>query len=59
MLNRREWMQGMAAGTGGALGLSLLSDRLLAAPTSGNPLKRIVFFLQNKVLIRLPVFPPE
>ncbi len=53
MLNRRRMLQGMAAGAGAAVGLSLAPDRLLASPTfaaragSGGP-KRIVFFLQNQ-----------
>jgi hypothetical protein len=52
MLNRRNMLQGMAAGAG-ALGVSLLPKALLAAPTSESPAanggpKRIVFFLQNQ-----------
>jgi len=52
MLNRRNMLQGMAAGAG-ALGVSLLPQALLAAPTSESPAanggpKRIVFFLQNQ-----------
>jgi hypothetical protein len=52
MLNRRNMLQGMAAGAG-ALGVSLLPQALRAAPgsessaASGGP-KRIVFFLQNQ-----------
>ena len=53
MLNRRKMLQGVAAGTGAALGLSLSPQHLLASPASkslagsGGP-KRIVFFLQNQ-----------
>lgn len=49
MLNRREMLQGIAAGSGAALGLSLLPERVIASPatSSGTP-KRIVFFLQNQ-----------
>lgn len=48
MLNRRNLLQSVAAGTGATLGLSLLPGSLLASPaTSGAP-KRIVFFLQNQ-----------
>ncbi|MEL6897346.1 MAG: hypothetical protein AAFP90_14685, partial [Planctomycetota bacterium] len=49
MLNRRSLLQGIAAGTGAALGLSLSSRPLLAASggSSGAP-RRIVFFLQNQ-----------
>jgi hypothetical protein len=52
MLNRRNMLQGMAAGAG-ALGVSLLPQALRAAPgsessaASGGP-KRIIFFLQNQ-----------
>jgi hypothetical protein len=56
MLNRRNLLQGMAAGAGAALGLSLLPEQLLASPflgTSRSPTgssspKRIIFFLQNQ-----------
>ncbi|MHC4876630.1 MAG: DUF1552 domain-containing protein [Planctomycetota bacterium] len=49
MLNRRNMLQGMAAGVGAAFGASLVPERLLAAPATGNggP-KRIVFFMQNQ-----------
>ncbi len=48
MLNRREMLQGMAACSGAALGVSLLPERLMASPVvSGSP-QRIVFFLQNQ-----------
>lgn len=49
MLNRRNVLQGMAAGVGAAFGSSLVPERLMAAPAgnSGGP-KRIVFFMQNQ-----------
>lgn len=53
MLNRRNVLQGIAAGAGAAFGLSLLPDALLASPSGETPAassgpKRIVFFLQNQ-----------
>lgn len=48
MLNRREMLQGMAACSGAAWGLSLFPERLLAAPVANGAPKRIVFFLQNQ-----------
>ncbi len=48
MLNRRRLLQGIAAGTGAALGGSLSPERLLAAPTGSTTPKRIVFFMQNQ-----------
>ena len=48
MLNRREMMQGMAAGAGAALGVPLLPGRLIAAPTRNATPKRVIFFLQNQ-----------
>src|SRR5690348_16490285 len=48
MLDRRKMLQGMAVGSGAALGLSLLPERLQAAPAGKGNLKRIVFFLQNQ-----------
>lgn len=48
MLNRRTMLQGLAAGSGAALGLSLTSDRLMATPAGNGGPKRIVFFLQNQ-----------
>ncbi len=49
MLNRRKMLQGTAAAIQAAVGASLHTDRLFAAPAtnSGAP-KRIVFFLQNQ-----------
>jgi len=53
MLNRREMLQAVAAGSGAALGLALLPERVLASPaTSNGTPKRIVFFLQNQEIIR-------
>ena len=46
MLNRRETLQGMAAGA--TLGLPLASDRLWAAPAPQTTAKRIIFFMQNQ-----------
>jgi len=48
MLNRRNMLQGMAAGVGAAFGTSLLPQRLLASPSSGTTPKRVVFFMQNQ-----------
>jgi len=54
MLNRRNLLQGMAAGAGAALGLSLFPERLLASSlgtsstTAASSPKRIIFFLQNQ-----------
>ena len=48
MLNRRTLLQGMAAGTGAALGCSLLPERLMASSTGAATPKRIVFFMQNQ-----------
>lgn len=48
MLNRRNILQGMAAGAGTALGVPLMPERLGAAPASNGAPKRIVFFLQNQ-----------
>ncbi|MCA9057973.1 MAG: hypothetical protein KDA85_05720, partial [Planctomycetaceae bacterium] len=48
MLNRRGMLEGIAAGAGTALGLSLGGRSVLASPaTNGGP-KRIIFFLQNQ-----------
>ena len=48
MLNRRNVLQGMAAGAGAAFGLSLDSKRLLASPTGNGTPKRVIFFMQNQ-----------
>ena len=49
MMNRRDMLQAMAAGSGAALGSTLLSPAttLAAKPQAGAP-KRIIFFLQNQ-----------
>lgn len=38
----------MAAGTGAALGASILPERLLASPTANGAAKRVIFFMQNQ-----------
>ncbi len=48
MLNRRNMLQGMAAGVGAAFGASLVPEHLLAASASSGAPKRIVFFMQNQ-----------
>ena len=48
MLNRRNMLQGMAAGVGAAFGASILPKNLLAASASNGGPKRIVFFMQNQ-----------
>jgi hypothetical protein len=48
MLNRRNMLQGMAAGVGAAFGASLVPERLMASPASGTTPKRIIFFMQNQ-----------
>lgn len=48
MLNRRNLLRGIAAGTGAAFGASLSPNRLLAAPTASATPKRVVFFMQNQ-----------
>jgi hypothetical protein len=48
MMNRRDMLQGVTAGFGAALGVSMLPDRSLAAPTSNGKPRRIIFFLQNQ-----------
>ena len=48
MLNRRKMLQGMAAGTSAAFGLSLAPERLLASPARNVNTKRVVFFMQNQ-----------
>jgi hypothetical protein len=48
MINRRNMLQGMAAGVGAAFGSTLLPDNVqAAAATTGAP-RRIIFFLQNQ-----------
>jgi hypothetical protein len=53
MLNRRNMLQGMAAGVGAACGASLFPEQLLASPISATTnsdttAKRVVFFMQNQ-----------
>ena len=48
MLNRREMLQGMAAGAGLALGLPSLPTQLFAGENKTTTPKRIVFFMQNQ-----------
>lgn len=48
MLSRRKMLQGLAASTGAAFGVSLTPERLLASPATTTTPKRIVFFMQNQ-----------
>jgi hypothetical protein len=48
MINRRNLLQGMAAGVGAAFGTSLLPHQAAAASSKSGGPKRIVFFLQNQ-----------
>jgi len=48
MLNRRNLLQGMAAGVGAAFGASLLPKQVMASPSGGTTPKRVVFFMQNQ-----------
>ncbi|GAA5509429.1 DUF1552 domain-containing protein [Novipirellula caenicola] len=48
MLSRRKMLQGLAASTGAAFGVSLTPERLLASSTTTTTPKRIVFFMQNQ-----------
>ncbi len=53
MINRRNMLQGMAAGVGAACGLQLFPERVLAAaanktPAANSSPKRIIFFMQNQ-----------
>ena len=48
MLNRRRMLQGLAAGTGAALGASLFPQQVLASPANSTTNKRIIFFMQNQ-----------
>ncbi len=54
MLNRRNMLQGMAAGVGAALGTSVFPEHLLASPGSlampggTTTPKRVIFFMQNQ-----------
>ncbi|MCR9116025.1 MAG: DUF1552 domain-containing protein, partial [bacterium] len=48
MINRRNMLQGMAAGLGAACTASLLPQQLSAATANSGGPKRIVFFMQNQ-----------
>lgn len=48
MLNRRNVLQGMAAGVGAAFGAPMAGRNLLASPAGGGSPKRIIFFMQNQ-----------
>ncbi|TWU19820.1 DUF1552 domain-containing protein [Allorhodopirellula heiligendammensis] len=48
MFSRRRMLQGIAASTGAALGVSLGRESLMASPASPATPKRIVFFMQNQ-----------
>ena len=54
MLNRRNLLQGLAAGVGAACGTSMLPQQVMAAPAttsiapSNTTAKRIIFFMQNQ-----------
>ena len=48
MINRRNLLQGMAAGVGATFGTSLLPHQAAAASSKSGGPKRIVFFLQNQ-----------
>ena len=48
MINRRNMLQGMAAGVGAAFGSSLLPRQASAASSQSGSPKRIVFFMQNQ-----------
>ncbi len=48
MLSRREMLRAAAVGSGAALGLSLIPERLMASSAGSGSPKRIVFFLQNQ-----------
>ncbi|KAA5537989.1 DUF1552 domain-containing protein [Roseiconus nitratireducens] len=48
MLNRRNLLQGMAAGVGAAFGTPLIPNQLMASPVSNTTRKRVIFFMQNQ-----------
>ena len=48
MLNRRNMLQGMAAGAGAVMTAALDPSKALATPHSGRTTKRVVFFMQNQ-----------
>ncbi len=57
MLDRRHFLQGMAASAGAALTASLFPNQLLAASASSSGPKRIVFFMQNQGFDPLTCIP--
>ena len=48
MINRRNMLQGMAAGVGAAFGSTLIPNRVRAAAIKTGTPKRVIFFLQNQ-----------
>jgi hypothetical protein len=48
MINRRNMLQGMAAGVGAAFGSTLLPNKVQAATAKTGAPKRVIFFLQNQ-----------
>ena len=48
MLNRRNMLQGMAAGAGAVMTVALDPSKALATPQSDRTTKRVVFFMQNQ-----------
>jgi hypothetical protein len=48
MINRRDMLRGLAAGTGAALFTPLFPGNLLASPVKRGTPKRVIFFLQNQ-----------
>lgn len=48
MLNRRNLLQGMAAGAGAAFALPLSSQNLFASTLGNTAPKRVIFFMQNQ-----------
>ena len=48
MLNRRNILQGMAAGAGAVMSAAMDPQKLMANPDSGRTTKRVIFFMQNQ-----------
>jgi len=48
MLNRRNILQGMAAGAGAVMTAALEPGKAMAAPIAGRTTKRVIFFIQNQ-----------
>ena len=48
MINRRDMLQGMAAGVGAAFGSTLALDHVRAAAANSGAPRRVIFFLQNQ-----------